>query len=277
MFARFMALFGSRVTTTSGPGERHVEREVAFALAGVLVLYVLARLAFGPVPQPASYHLLADERILAGAVPHAGDVLTNLAILAAGLLAIALHPRMSLSPGERPVALMLIAGTFLTAAGSAYYHWAPSNATLVWDRLPMMLTIPPALVLVLADRLDPRFARAAFLPFVVFATASVVWWATSGTIGREDVLLYLMVRILMPLTVLVLVVFKPSRYTASGWLIAAIVCEGMAFFFERFDYQTYAATGGIASGHNLKHVTVGVALACFFAWLRFRRPRAAAA
>jgi len=275
MFARFMALFGSRVTSTSGPGERHVEREVAFALAGVLVLYVLARLTFGPVPQPASYHLLADNRILAGTVPHAGDVLTNLAILAAGLLAIALHPRMSLSAGERPVVLMLIAGTFLTAAGSAYYHWAPSNATLVWDRLPMMLTIPPALVLVLADRLDPRFARAAFLPFVVFATASVVWWATSGAIGREDVLLYLMVRVLMPLTILVLVVFKPSRYTASGWLIAAIACEGMAFLFEHFDHQTYAATGGIASGHNLKHVTVGVALACFFAWLRFRHPRKA--
>ena len=261
-----------RVAAASGPGERSVERQVAFALAGVLVLYALARLAFGPVPQPPSYHLLADGRILAGAVPHAGDVLTNLSILAAGLLALALGPRMNVSPAERPAVLLLIAGTFLTAAGSAYYHWAPGNATLVWDRLPMMLTIPPVLVLVLADRVDPRFARAALSPFVVFATTSVVWWAASGAMGREDALLYLMVRVLMPLAILLLVLLRPSRHTASGWLVAAIVCEGAAFLFERFDHQTYAATGGIASGHNLKHVVVAVALACVFAWLRFRRP-----
>jgi hypothetical protein len=36
----------------------------------------------------------------------------------------------------------------------------------------------------------------------------------------------------------------------------------------------YAATGGLASGHNLKHVIAGVALVCVFTWLCRRRPRA---
>lgn len=264
-----------QVAAVSGAEAGRAGRQVVLVLASVLVFYFFARIAFGPVPQPASYHLFADGRLLAGAVPHAGDVLTNLAILAAGLLAIVLRPRMSVSPGERPAVLMLIVGTFLTAAGSAYYHWAPSNGTLVWDRLPMMLTIPPALVLVLFDRVNPSFARAALWPFVVFATASVVWWTASEAMGREDVLLYLMVRYLMPLAVIYLVVFRRSRHTASGWLVAAIVCEGAASLSEHYDRQIYAATDGIASGHNLKHVVVAVALAYVFAWLRFRRPRKA--
>ena len=45
--------------------------------------------------------------------------------------------------------------------------------------------------------------------------------------------------------------------------------------FERLDHQIFALTGGLASGHNLKHVTVGIALGCVFTWLARRRPREA--
>jgi len=33
-----------------------------------------------------------------------------------------------------------------------------------------------------------------------------------------------------------------------------------------------ALTGGIASGHNLKHIFSGAVIACLFGWLRQRRP-----
>ena len=46
--------------------------------------------------------------------------------------------------------------------------------------------------------------------------------------------------------------------------------------FERLDHQIFALTGGLASGHNLKHVAVGIALVCVFNWLARRRPRAPA-
>ena len=39
-------------------------------------------------------------------------------------------------------------GVFLVGPGSAYYHWAPSNATLVWDRLPMTIAFMGLLILI---------------------------------------------------------------------------------------------------------------------------------
>ena len=237
----------------------------------MLALYGLAWLALGPMPQDPAFHMFADLRTCLGFIPRAGDVLTNLAILAAGLFGLAMRPRMNVAPDERPAADLLIAGAFLTAAGSAYYHWNPSNATLVWDRLPMMLTIPPILVLMLADRVHPAFARRALVPLTAFAVASVLWWAASEAIGQEDVRLYLMVRVLLAIAILLLLVFRRSRYTGSGWLVAALVGEAAMMAFERLDHEIFAATGGLASGHNLKHVTVGVALVCVFAWLRLRQ------
>jgi hypothetical protein len=92
----------------------------------------------------------------------------------------------------------------------------------------------------------------------------------------EDVRLYLIVRVLLVVAVLVLVVSRPSRYTGTGWLVAAIVGEAAMITFERLDHQIFALTGGLASGHNLKHLTVGIALACVFTWLVRRRPRGTA-
>ena len=239
----------------------------------MVLVYAAAWALLGPLPQDPAFHLFADVRTCFGAIPRAGDVLTNLAILAAGGYGLAMRSRFDVTPDERPAADLVIVGAFLTAAGSAYYHWDPRNATLVWDRLPMMLTIPPILVLVLADRLNPAFARRALVPITVFAVASVVWWAVSEALGEEDVRLYLIVRVMLAVTILLLVVFRPSRYTGTGWLVAAIVGEGAMMTFERLDHQIFALTGGIASGHNLKHLTVGAALACVFTWLARRRPR----
>lgn len=239
----------------------------------MLALYAASLIVLGPLPQDPAYHLFADVRTCFGAIPRAGDVLTNLAILAAGMYGLAMRPRMNVAPDERPAADLLILGAFLTAAGSAYYHWAPSNATLVWDRLPMMLTIPPILCLILADRIDPAYARRSLVPLTAFGVASVLWWTASEAMGYEDVRLYFMVRVLLVLAILLLVVFRPSRYTGTGWLVGALAGEGAMVTFERLDHQVFAATGGLASGHNIKHLFVGVALACVFTWLCRRRRR----
>jgi hypothetical protein len=226
------------------------------------------------MPQDQKYHMFADIRTCLG-IPRAGDVLTNLAILAAGLYGLALRPRMNVTPDERAAADLLILGAFLTAAGSAYYHWDPRNATLVWDRLPMMLAIPPILALVLADRVNPALARRALVPLTVFGVASVLWWAATEAMGVEDVRLYLMVRVLMAVALFVLIVFRRGRYTGNGWLLGALAGEALLTAFENLDHQIFALTGGIASGHNLKHLTVGVALACVFTWLARRKLRGA--
>jgi hypothetical protein len=56
-----------------------------WGLIGIaLALYGMLRFVFGPLPQDPSYHILADTRHC-GPIPRAGDVLTNLPILAAGV------------------------------------------------------------------------------------------------------------------------------------------------------------------------------------------------
>jgi hypothetical protein len=64
---------------------------------------------------------------------------------------------------------------------------------------------------------------------------------------------------------------RQPRYTGTKWLVAALVCEIVMAIFERFDRDLFRLTDGYVSGHNVKHVMAGVALAFAFWWLRARR------
>jgi hypothetical protein len=246
----------------------------SWGLVGIaLALYAVLRLYFGPLPQDPSYHVLADTRFC-GPIPRAGDVLTNLAILAAGLAGVALWRRVHIAEYERAAYALLVAGMLLTALGSAYYHWAPNDARLVWDRLPMTLVLAALVTLVLADRVDPAFARVAWLPFAVLGVASVLWWALSDRFGRDDLLLYLVVRIGTGLLIVCLCLLRPGRHTHIGWLVAALALDIAMTICERLDREIFAATHMVVSGHNLKHLLAGALLGCLLMWLVQRRSRA---
>jgi hypothetical protein len=49
-----------------------------------------------------------------------------------------------------------------------------------------------------------------------------------------------------------------------------MLCEVAMAVLERLDHEVFRLTGGLASGHNLKHVLAGIALAFVFWWLRAR-------
>lgn len=249
-------------------------RGQAWALAAVaVVLFAMLRMVLGPLPQWASYHDLADTRTLAG-MPRAGDVLSNLAILAAGLWGATLGSRLRADDDERVAWRWLVGATIATALGSAWYHLDPSNATLVWDRLPMALVMASLLALVLADRVDARFGREALAPFCLLGVAGVAWWAATDAAGRDDLTLYAIVRVGTAVAVLALLILRPVGTRGSGWLWAAIALDVVMTLAERHDRAVWNATGGLASGHNLKHVLAGGVLACVFAWLTHRAPRA---
>jgi hypothetical protein len=254
-----------------------IRRQVWLIIATVVVLYGWLRLSFGPYPQNPSFHLFADTRTFLGVIPRAGDVLTNLAILAAGLLGLALRPRMTVAPEERAAVNLLIAASILTAFGSVYYHWAPANATLVWDRLPLAIVLTSVLALVMADRVHPLFARHAIWPLTALGVASVILWRVLEALGKGDLLLYLIVRIGTGVAIAMLLILRRPRHTGTKWLVTALLCEILMAALERFDHEVFRLTGDLVSGHNIKHVMVGVALGFVFWWLRARRPLAAGA
>lgn len=248
-----------------------IRRQVWLMLGAAIALYGLLRLTLGPLPQDPAYHALADTRTGPAGLPSAGDIITNLAILAAGLFGLALRSRMNVAPDERTAADVLIAAVILTAFGSSYYHLAPANATLIWDRLPIAIVLMALLALVLADRVHPLFAREALWPFTGLGLASVVLWGVTEAMGQEDLLLYLVVRVGAGAAIVLLLILRPPRHTGTIWLAAAMLCEVAMAILERLDHEVFRLTGGVASGHNLKHVLAGIALACVFWWLRERK------
>jgi hypothetical protein len=100
-------------------------------------------------------------------VPHFCDVTSNLGFALAafwGWLRLAPnrdHPDLQPWLGRLPA---VPAGLFLTALGSTWYHLAPDNARLVWDRLPIALACGGLLAGVLGDvrRRDSRSHAACW-------------------------------------------------------------------------------------------------------------------
>ncbi len=95
-----------------------------------------------PIPQSQSYHNFADQRTIAG-VPYAMDVLSNVAFLLPGVLGLIFLASAGpiFDTGTRWAFAVLFFGLILTSLGSGYYHLAPDNQRLVFDRLPMIVAM----------------------------------------------------------------------------------------------------------------------------------------
>ncbi|HET9472106.1 MAG TPA: hypothetical protein VFO24_13460, partial [Usitatibacter sp.] len=145
------------------------------ALAGAAAIMA----AHGPIPQLPHYHAFADARTLLG-VPHAMDVLSNAAFAVVGLWGLwrLRGPAVRAHLGRAwPGHALFVAALVMTAAGSSYYHLAPDDARLVWDRIPIALACAGLIAGVYAQTHEARHALALTAALAVLAVASVLWWS----------------------------------------------------------------------------------------------------
>ena len=214
-------------------------------LAGLLVL---AMLAYGPIAQPDNYHHFADARGLLG-VHGAGDVLSNLGFLLVGAYGLLRWRRAPPQVVARAPYGVFFAALALTAAGSAWYHLAPDDARLVWDRLPIALACG-ALLAAELQRAYPGAAWASIsLPLLaVSALASVVWWSITG-----DLRPYLLLQVAPPLLIPVLHWQAGAPMARRAAFALAIVLYVLAKLCEVADGAVFEALG-VVSGHTLKHL-----------------------
>jgi hypothetical protein len=236
---------------------------------------VIAVFAQPPLPQPSAYHLFADQRSFLG-IPNCLNVLSNLPFAIVGLLGLAATfgrgPNRTSpfsDPWERWPYAALFAGVALTTLGSSYYHLAPDNTRLVWDRLPMSIGFMGLLTALLAERVSLSISRWLFGPLLVIGAASVAYWYWSELQGAGDLRFYLLVQFGSLLLIALLLVLYPARYRGTRYLVVALAAYAAAKGLELADQRIFAL-GQIVSGHTLKHLAAAGGVACLVAMLRAR-------
>ena len=205
-----------------------------------------------PIPQRQAFHAFCDARRFAG-IPNFLNVVSNLPFLAVGVAGwrwMRLRPDALDRELRVPYALFF-AGLVATAFGSAWYHWAPDDAGLFWDRLPIAVAFMALFTAVLAERITEK-ASALLVPLVLLGAGSVVWWRLS-----DDLRLYGVVQFFPIVTIPLILRLYPARWTGGGFLIAAILCYVAGKFLEDADLRVYLALGQTVSGHTLKHLAAG--------------------
>lgn len=243
-------------------------------LAAIVVIALL-----GPIPQDEAYHNFADQRRMLG-IPNFVNVVSNLPFLLIGIWGVlfVLRQRASgsrlcfLRRDESWPYLIFFAGVTLTSFGSGYYHLAPDNERLMWDRLPMSIAFMSLLAAVIGERINVKAGAVSLAPLLTLGVGSVICWRLSEQNGNGDLRLYILVQFYSMLAVLLATAMFSSRYSRSGELVGALFCYAFAKFVELLDLQVLSL-GRIASGHTLKHLAAASSACWIVHMLKHRSPK----
>ena len=239
---------------------RSSEHGAIILLGGLGLASAAALAAIPPIMQNESYHAFADARTLLG-IPHFWNVISNLPFVAVGAAGLAFARRDA-------AATALFVGILLTGIGSSYYHVAPDDSTLFWDRLPMTIAFMALLAGALGERFGEAAGRGALWPLLALGAASLLWWRWTG-----DLRPYIWVQFYPVLVLPILYWWFPAT-TGTAILITAAALYGLSKAFEYFDHAIYAASGAIVSGHTLKHLAAAAACYALLRYIQQRRPLA---
>ena len=239
---------------------------------GISLVAVTAMFFIPPIPQDPLYHQFADNNSFLS-IPNTLNVLTNLVFAGVGALGLywlLLRKSLLVLNEIHSAYLLFFAGLILVAIGSGYYHWAPDNLTLIWDRLPMTIAFMAFFSILLAERISIPLARRLLPLLLTAGIASVVYWYYSEQIGQGDLRPYALIQLLpIVLTPLILLMF-PSRFTRSADIWWFLVCYLIAKVFEQLDGQLFDWLV-VISGHSLKHIAAGIGCLVFLRHLQCRR------
>ena len=227
-------------------------------LISIAVLSALFMLFTPRIPQSLEYHLFADVSRAMG-IPNFWNVASNLPFALVGLYGLTL--RHAVKPQHLLPYYLFCIGVILVAFGSGYYHYAPSNHTLVWDRLPMTIAFMSLFSVILGDSVLRQQSTPLLFILIALGIASIVYWHFSEELGAGDLRPYALVQFL-PMLIIPLILWRsPPRNLTPVWIWVTLLFYLLAKVFEHFDAQIYWSLK-LISGHSLKHVAA--AIACCF-------------
>lgn len=249
-------------------GARTESRQTrVYALAFAALAFAVIICALLPsIAQEQRYHQFADQRAWLG-IPNAADVLSNLAFVVAGFigaLRLASTRRPRFAPATEAGMACVALGLVATGLGSAWYHYAPTDASLVWDRLAMTVVFAGVVATVIAQRIGNDAGRVSLALLVPAALASVLYWKISGNLTP-----YALVQVGGLGMLALLVLFTRGKDDPIPWIWVGglyVLCK----LAEIGDRQIYQATGHAIAGHTVKHLLAAAAGAAVFWPLRRR-------
>ncbi len=199
-----------------------------------------------PISQSLIYHNFADQRMFLG-IPNFFDVISNLIFIVIGFLGINFSFKNNLSAAYK----VFFIGVFLVGPGSAYYHWAPDNARLVWDRLPMTVGFMGLFSALMGSYINPKLEKILLVPLVLLGLSSVVYWA-----AYDDLRFYAFIQA-APLAVIpcLFFLYRDVKFEQK-YLLFALISYGLAKLTESKDSLIYDHF--FHSGHTIKHLLAGV-------------------
>ena len=232
---------------------------------GLALAYLGVTLALPPIPVPPAYHQFADQQTILG-LPHFGDLVSNLVFLVAGLTGLAGMKEarerwFKEAGGGAGLYLIYFACVTFSAAGSAYYHWAPDDAALFWDRLLFAIFIK--------ERMEMDM-RLAFPVLLLLGLGALLHWRWSLDGQGGDQRFYLLVQIIPIAVIPALCLLFQGRATHGRYVAYMFALYGLAKLTELLDREVMDFMGGVISGHSVKHL-----LAAWAAYMVVAMPRRA--
>lgn len=213
-----------------------------------------------PIAQNISYHLFADTRNLFS-VPNFWNVLSNLPFLVIGSYGMfySLYKMKAfISLNLQVNYLIFFTGIFLTGIGSAYYHLAPDNQTLVWDRLPMTISFMSFFSIIIGEFVIPKNARLILFSLLTTGIISVIYWYITEQKGCGDLRLYIAVQFLPILLIPIILLFFKQKDQDTIYIWFVLLTYISAKISETYDHEIYHTLKFI-SGHSIKHFFAALA------------------
>jgi biotin transporter BioY len=247
-------------------------------LAPWLLAALLAGLAWmlPPVAQPLQYHDFADQRACFG-LPNCLDTASNGLFILAGVIGLLFlrggtARRAFINQHEAGFYKLFFWAVVLIGFASGYYHLAPDNAGLAWDRAAIALAFMVWFAAILSERISLATACIMLPLLLVAALGGVGWWYWSETQGAGDLRFYVLVQLVPILLIPLLLWLYPPRYSKGWHILLVIGLYLLALLFDYTDRRVFALTGGFVSGHTLKHVVAALAAIWLVRYLRQRKP-----
>ncbi|MBS95304.1 MAG: alkaline phytoceramidase [Chromatiales bacterium] len=225
-----------------------------FTVIALSVGVIMLTWSLPPIAQDPAYHDFADSRRVAG-ITNFWNVISNLPFLAVGVWGLLSSRRCR--PDLVPIVIVFSLGAVLICLGSSWYHLAPINETLTWDRLTMTVSFMAFFAYTLVMVTGSARTRYALSPLLIAGVASVIYWDISEAAGQGDLRPYALVQFMPGLLIIFFLLLYPQKFPARRtlWLvIAAYTVAKLLEWQDRFIYDSLLPL----SGHTLKHIAAAV-------------------